>query len=184
MLAHSVNFVQAVQNVVLDPSLNSAWPLFLLSFFNDLIGVFPFALVLAGQLLFLEGTFNVALAAKLLVFVALPVGLGSALASIPAYALTYLGGKPVIEKYHKFFHFSWKDVEKVNSYFKGSWYDEAIFLALRCAPILPSLPLNIAAGILRMRFWPFFFLTAVGAVVRMMITLILVGMGVLGLSQI
>ena len=183
MLDHSLNFVKAVQDVILEPGVSSFWPLFIASFLNDLIGVFPFALVLAGQLLFLDEPITIALAAKLLVFVAVPVGLGSALGSIPLYALTYFGGKPVIEKYHKYLRFSWQDVEKVHQKFKGVWYDDVIFLLLRCLPVLPSLPLDVAAGILRMRFWPFFVLTAVGSIIRMMITLAAFAIGLSGLSQ-
>jgi uncharacterized membrane protein YdjX (TVP38/TMEM64 family) len=50
-------------------------------------------------------------------------------------------------------------------------------------PVLPSIPLDIAGGILRMPFMPFFVLTAVGSVVRMMLTLLVVGMSLAGLSQ-
>ena len=183
MVADSIKLVEVVQNVILAPGMASAMPLFLLSFINDLVGIFPFALVLAGQLIFLEGTFTWALAAKLLVFVAVPVGVGSAFGSMALYIAAYFGGKPLIEKYHKYLRFSWSDVEKIDNYFRGTWYDEVIFLLLRCAPILPASPLSIASGILRMRPWPFFFLTVVGSVVRMMLTLVLVAMGLIGLAQ-
>ncbi|MBI1974269.1 MAG: VTT domain-containing protein [Candidatus Zambryskibacteria bacterium] len=174
--------VEAIKTVVTDPSAAHMLPLFVASFLNDLVGIFPFSLVIAGQLLFLDSQFTLALSAKLLVFVAVPVGVGSALGSVPLYALAYFGGKPVINKYHRFLHFSWQDVEKVNRYFHGTWYDEIIFFILRSAPILPSIPMDIGAGILRMRFLPFFVLTVTGSIVRMMLTLVLVGMSVHGLS--
>ena len=180
----SINFVHAAQGVVLDPGLGSVWPLLILSFLNDLVGIFPFALVLAGQLLFLQGPFSVALMAKLLVFVAVPVGIGSAIGSIPLYTLAYFGGKPAIEKNHRFLRFSWSDVERINQRFKGTWYDEIIFLLLRCVPILPSIPLDLASGILRMRFAPFFVLTVAGSIIRMMLTMMVVGLSMQGLSQI
>ncbi len=178
-----LHFVEAVKDVVVDPTVQSIAPLFTFSFLNDLVGVFPFAIALAGQLMFLKDPFTLALAMKLLVFVAVPVGLGSACGSIPLYFGAYFGGKPLISKFHRFLRFSWQDVEKVNSYFKGSWYDEVIFLLLRCVPVLPSIPLDIASGIIRMRFMPFFVLTAAGSIVRMMLTLLVVGLGVHGLSQ-
>ncbi len=180
---HTTALIQAVHDVIVNPTPASIWPLFALSFVNDLIGIFPFALVLAGQLAFLEESFSVALAAKLLVFVALPVGIGSALGSIPLYVLAYFGGKPLITRYHRIFRFSWEDVERVKNYFKGTWYDEIIFLLLRCVPVLPSIPLDIAGGMLRMSFMPFFVLTAVGSIIRMMLTLLVVGMSLAGLSQ-
>lgn len=177
------HFVEVVKNTVIDPGAAGLLPLFFFSFLNDLVGIFPFALVLAGQMMFFHETLDLAMWMKLFVFVAVPVGLGSTFGSIALYALAYFGGKPLIEKYHRFFRFSWKDVERVNAYFKGTWYDEIIFFVLRCAPVLPSIPLNVASGILRMRFAPFFVLTAVGSIIRMTLTLAAVGMSLQGLAS-
>lgn len=179
----SLDFLKVIQEVVLDPNLGSAIVLFFTSFLNELVAIFPYAVVLAGQLAFLEGQFSAALLAKLLVFVAVPVGLGSALGVVPAYALSYFGGKPAIRKFQKYLRFSWEDVEKLSRRFTGEWHDEIIFLLLRCVPILPSLPLSVVAGVLRMRFAPFFVLTVVGLTIRMMLSLLVVGVGVHGLSQ-
>ena len=178
----SFHFVEVVKNTVIDPGVGSILPLFFFSFLNDLIGIFPFALILAGQMVFYHGDLGLAMWMKLLVFVALPVGLGSAMGSIPLYLLSYFGGKPLIGKYQRFFRFSWQDVEKVNAYFKGTWYDELIFFVLRSAPVLPSMPLDVAAGTLRMRFAPYIVLTAAGAIVRMMLTLFAVAMSLHGFS--
>ncbi len=151
-----LHFVEAVKGVVIDPSIGSVLPLFLFSFLNDLVGIFPFALALAGQLIFLKGAFTLALSAKLLVFVAVPVGLGSAFGSLPLYALAYFGGKPAINKWHRFFRFSWQDVERVSQYFKGSWYDEIIFLlgvvrklSNYAASRKYTMPAEIAAGLVK-----------------------------------
>ena len=179
----SSNFVQVIQDVVLRPDLASAIFLFFLSFINELIAVLPYAVVLSGQLLFLKGSLSLALLAKLLVFVAIPVGVGSSIGTLPVYVLAYFGGKPAIDKFQKYLHFSWRDVEKVSSRFKGEWYDEVLFLVLRSIPLLPSFPVNVAAGILRMCFWPYFVLTTVGFIVRMMLMLIIVGLGMESLSQ-
>lgn len=183
----ALHFAGMVKDTIIDPSIGSFWPLFFFAFLNDLVGLFPFAIFLAGQLVFYGGTYDLALWMKLMVFVAVPVGLGSALGSIPLYLLSYFGGKPLIIKYERFFkkvfRFNWQDVEKVNTYFKGVWYDELIFLVLRCTPVLPSIPLDLAGGTLRMRFAPFFVLTVVGSIVRMMITLLAVGLSLHGLSQ-
>lgn len=179
----ALHFAGLVANTVVAPSAASLVPLFIFSFLNDLVGLFPFALVLAGQMAFYHGDITLALWMKLFVFVAVPVGLGSAMGSIPLYYLAYYGGRPVIRRWHRFLRFSWEDVEKASSYFKGTWYDELIFLVLRCAPVLPSIPLDIAAGVLRMRFMPFFVLTAAGSIIRMMLTLLAVGMSLHGLSR-
>ena len=149
---------------------------------NDLVGIFPFALVLAGQLLFLKSAFTVAFTLKLLIFVAVPVGIGSSIGSIPFYLLAYFGGRPLISKYHKYLHFSWDDVEKINKHLESSRYDEIIFLLLRCTPILPSIPIDLAAGLIRIEPWPFMVLTLAGSIVRMMLTMLVVGLSLHGLS--
>ena len=183
-MVESLDFVHSVQSIILDPNVSGIWPLFLFSFINEVAGIFPFVVVLAGQLIFLKTSFSIALVAKLLVFVSVPVGLGSAFGSMPLYAVAYFGGKPAISKFHRYLHFSWSDVERVNARFKGMWYDDIIFFLLRCVPILPSMPLNIAAGVLRMGPWPFWFLTAVGAIIRMMLTLLVVGLSIWGIISI
>lgn len=184
VMEQSLDFIQVLQQVVLDPNIGSALPLFFISFLNELIAVFPYVLLLAGQLFFLEDSLTLPMIAKLLVFVAVPVGIGGSLGVLPIYVLSYFGGKPLIEKFHKYLHFSWQDVEKVSQHFKGRWYDEVIFLFLRTIPVLPAFPVSIAAGIFRIRFWPYFILTTVGFIIRMMLTLLLVGVGVESLSQI
>src|SRR3989338_2537914 len=148
----SVNFVQVVQDVVLRPDWSGAIIIFLLSFANELIAVLPYSVILSGQLLFLDSSLSLALVAKLFVFVAIPVGVGSVIGTLPVYAVAYFGGKPAIEKFHKYLHFSWQDVERVSVRFKGRWYDEVIFFLLRTVPVIPSFPVTIAAGIFRMRF--------------------------------
>lgn len=178
------DFAKLVQDVVLDPQIASALPLALISFLNELLALFPYVVLLAGQLFFLHDSLDAGMLAKLLVFVAVPVGVGGALGVLPMYYLAYYGGKPVISRYHKFLRFKWEDVERVSNYFGGRWYDEVIFLLLRTVPVLPSFPVTIAAGVLRMRFMPYFVLTVVGFIIRMMLTLLIVGVGVESLSQI
>ncbi len=180
----SFDFVKLVQDVVLDPRATYAIPLALISFFNELIAVFPYVVMLAGQLFFLHDSLSLPILAKLLVFVAVPVGIGGTLGVIPLYFLSYYGGKPTVNKFHRYLRFKWEDVERVNSYFQGRWYDEVIFLILRTLPMFPSFPLTIVAGVLRMPFIPYFILTAVGLIIRMMITILIVGIGVESLSQI
>ncbi len=183
VIFHPIDLLTAATELVTEPGPASIWPLFLASFLNDLIGLFPFALVLAGQLAFLKGLFTLTLAAKLLLFVALPVGIGAAVGSIPFYVLSYVGGKALIVKYGKYFRVNWEKVEQTKHYFQGTHYDEVVFFVLRCLPVLPSIPLDLGAGVIRMPFARFLILTTVGSVLRMMITLLVVGLSLRGLSQ-
>ena len=182
-MEETLDFIDLVQEMVLNPNLGSAIILFFTSFLNEMVAIFPYAVVLASQLFFLQGTVTTSMLVKLLVFVAVPVGIGASLGTLPLYTISYFGGKPAIERYRKYLRFDWRDVESVTARFKGAWYDEVIFFILRSVPILPSFPLSIAAGVVRMNFAPFFVLTTVGFIIRMMLTLIAVGIGVEGLSQ-
>lgn len=173
----SSNFIQIIQNVVLHPNLASALALLFLSIVNELAVFLPSAVILSGQLLFLQGPLSIAVFIKLLLFVAIPVGIGAAIGSSLVYGLAYFGGKPAIEKFGKYLHLSWQDIEKVESKFKGSWYDEILFLVLRMIPLLPSFPVSAAAGVLQMSPAPYFALTAVGLTLRMMIMFVFVGLG-------
>ena len=180
---HPATVIEAVEHFIIAPSPAGFWPLFLLSFFNDLTGVFPFAIVIAGELAFYKGAFTALFVSKLFLYVAVPIGLGSALGSVPLYLLAYFGGRPLINKSKRFLRITWEDIEKARAYFKGSWYDEIVFLAYRSAPILPSIPLDLASGLFRMELVSFTFLTAVGSIIRMMATLMIVGTSLHGLSQ-
>lgn len=182
-MEQALELIKAVQDMVLEPDFGGGLMLLFLSLVNELIPLFPYALVLAGQLLFFGEPLSLSFLSELFFFVALPVGLGSAIGSLIIYGLAYFGGRPAIEKFHKYLHFNWSDVEKVNARFKGAWYDELVFFVLRSLPVLPSMPVNIAAGILRMRFWPYFLLTILGFTVRMMLTMLIIGIGVGTLSQ-
>lgn len=178
----SSNFVQVIQDIVLKPDFTSAVALFWLSFLNELVAILPYVVLVSGQLLFMQDGSFLALIPKLFLFIALPAGIGGATGSLLIYGLSYFGGKPAIDKFKKYLWFSWDDIDRINRYFKGVWYDELIFLALRSVPILPPLPVNIAAGVLRMSPVRYFFLTVLGFTIRMMIMLLFVGLGVSALA--
>jgi len=182
-MQEAISYIHLINDVVLRPDFSSAIIILIFSFVNELLAVVPYALILSGQLIFLNETISWALLAKLLVFVAVPVGLGSTLGTMLLYAVAYFGGKPAVGKFQRYLRFTWADVEKVNARFKGVWYDEVIFLILRSIPVIPSFPVTVAAGFFRMRFLPYFVLTAVGLTVRMMLTLLIVGIGVGSLSE-
>lgn len=174
----SSDFFQAIQDMVLKPDFTSAVILFWFSFVNELVAVLPYVILVSGQLLFLEAGSLPAIISKLFFFIAVPAGIGGAIGSFLVYGLAYFGGRPAIEKFKKYLRFSWDSIERVNNYFKGAWYDELIFLALRSVPVLPSLPVTVAAGILRMPPSRYFVLTVLGFTIRMMIMFTFIWAGV------
>ncbi len=179
----SFDFAGLVQNVVFDPSLGSIMTLFSSSFVNEIFAVLPYNVILSGPLFFIKDPTSLHTLGKLLIFVTIPVSIGSSLGSLVSYTLAYVGGKPAIDKFGKYLRFSWSGVERMEEKFKGNWYDEIFFLALRSIPFLPSLPINLGAGILRMRLVTFFTLTILGTILKIMVIFVVVGFGIESLAQ-
>ena len=177
------DLINILKSLVLDPSLNGAFAIFVIALINEITGIFPIGLAIAAPLLFLNSAVTPLFYMQLLVFVSLPFALGNTISSLLVYWLAYAGGKPAIDKWGRFLRFSWDDVESVKKKLHGSWYDDGIFLILRSIPFLTSLPINIAAGIVRMRLINYIVITFLGTVIKMMITLGLVLYGVLGYSH-
>lgn len=171
----SPDFVQVIQNMVAHPDWTGAVVLFWFSLLNELSGVIPYVVLVSGQLFFIEPNSFHLIVYKLFLFTAIPAGVGGALGTFLIYGLAYFGGRPAINRLEKYLRFSWDTVERVNNHFLGSWYDELLFLALRCIPILPSLPITIAAGVLQIPPATYIMLTIIGFIIRMMIMLLFVG---------
>ncbi len=179
----SFDLIQAVEDVVLHPDFFSAAALFVVAMVNELFVLLPYTIILSGQLLFMEGSLSLHFLITLLVLVAVPVGIGTTIGSLPIYALAFFGGKSAIDKFGKYLKVTWEDVERLQSRFKGSRYDEIFFLVLRSIPLLPSLPVNVVAGIIQMRLESYLGLTIIGTIIKMMIMFIFVGLGVETLAQ-
>ncbi len=171
------NFVKLIQDVVLHPTWTSAIALLVTSTLNELVALLPYNVILSGQTLFLQDAPSLSIFIKLSIFVVVPISIGATLGSLPSYGLAYFGGKPAIDKFSKYLKFSWDSVERLKTKFKGTWYDEIIFLILRAVPFVPGLPVNILAGIIRMRPVPYLVLTLAGNIVDMLLLLIFFGFG-------
>lgn len=178
-----MDFVQVVQKVVVEPDLFGAAALFWTSLINELFAALPYIILLSSQFPFIEDPFSLPTLVKLSLFVLIPVSFGASVGSLLLYGLSYFGGKPAIEKFGKYVRLSWEDVEKVKARFRGSWYDEIIFLLLRSIPFLPSLPINVTAGVMQMRFAPYFVLTVAGTIIKIAIAFVFIAIGAEGLEE-
>lgn len=166
---------EILQSGVVDPTLLKALWLVPLSALAEVLGAFPTSVVLAGQMLLLEGELPLSLFIQISLLVSLPIGIGTALGSLPHYALAYFGGKPAIEKFKKYTRVSWEDIENFEIKFFRRWYDELVFLAFRVLPLIPTVPINLLAGILRMKLSTYLILTIVGITIRMIIISVIFG---------
>lgn len=168
---------EILQSGVAEPTLLKALWLIPLGALAEVLGAFPTSVVLAGQMLLLEGELPLSLFIQISLLVSLPIGIGTALGSLPHYGLAYFGGKPAIEKFKKYTRVSWEDIENFEIKFFRRWYDELVFLAFRVLPLIPTVPINLLAGILRMKLSTYLILTIVGITLRMVIITLIFGYG-------
>ena len=166
-----------LSKLVLEPGIYGALGLFLISIVDELVAFVPSSLILAAELLFIRNPLSLAVLLKLSVFVALPIAIGTSLGSLPLYLAAYYGGKPAMEKARDKWKISWADVEKFEKRFNGSWTDEALFFFFRAMPLMPTLPVTVVAGLLRMKKWRYTLFTILGIAVRVVITLIILRTG-------
>ncbi|MFA5062182.1 MAG: DedA family protein [Patescibacteria group bacterium] len=92
--------------------------------------------------------------------VALVGTLGNLAGSLLAYFIGYKGGRPLIEKYGKYFLISRHDLDKADHWFKN--YGEATVLVGRLLPVIRTY-ISFPAGIAEMNLKKFVLFTFIGA---------------------
>ncbi len=142
--------------------------IFIASILEEVVIPIPSSFVMTTSgFLFLSGqSITFTSLATLLLKVALPISLGLTLGSLVTYSLAYKFGRPAIEKIGKFFHISWKDVEKVQNYFNTKRSDEFALFVVRALPILPSIVVNLFCGVVRLNVRSYIIATFFGSLLR------------------
>jgi membrane protein DedA with SNARE-associated domain len=174
----NIDVAHILYDAVLNPTFLSAIWIFIIFLLGEAVAFLPLLMVLTAPVLFLKGSLTLTLLTKIFWLVAVPVGLGVSIGSLWLYGLAYWGGRRAVEKFGKYLYISWDDVSKAQKKLEHSKYSEPLLLGLRIVPFLPTLPVSVAAGFLRMRIWPYLIYTAVGMIVRVMIMVGIIGLGV------
>lgn len=71
------------------------------------------------------------------------------------------------------------EVEKLGKYFNNSYKDYIIFILLRAVPIIPSPPLSIGSGVIKLNMKLYVISTFIGSVIR---SVIFITFGYMGIS--
>ncbi|MEK7186963.1 MAG: VTT domain-containing protein [Patescibacteria group bacterium] len=171
----SIDIAKILYDAVLNPNVLSAVWIFIIFLLGEAVAFLPLLVVLTAPVFFLKGSLTVVLITKIFFLVAVPVGLGVSIGSLWLYGLAYWGGKPAIERYGKYLRISWSDVEKARRKLENKRYDGLILLSLRILPLLPTLPVSVAAGLLRMNVWSYLVFTAIGMTARVMLMVFVIG---------
>ncbi len=88
--------------------------------------------------------------------------IGCVIGSIPSYYLGYIGGRPFVEKYGKWFLISKKDLERADKW--SQKYGDWAFFLCRMLPVVRTF-ISLPAGILRANLPKFLLFTFLGSLV-------------------
>lgn len=86
----------------------------------------------------------------------------------------------LVPRFGKFFGITHQHIEELGKRFTGGWKDDLLLACIRSLPIMPSAPVSIACGAIKMNLRTFLIGTALGTFVRNLFYLYL---GYAGLSQ-
>ena len=101
----------------------------------------------------------------ILLLIVLPGSVASTLGAYIGYAIGYLGGKPMVERWQRFLGFNWSDVMAMERRFHSGRVNTSIFL-LRALPIFPLSVISAGAGLLRLPIKDFSLWTFYGTIPR------------------
>lgn len=87
----------------------------------------------------------------LFVYIVIPATIGLTLGSLFVYLLTYFIGKPVIDRWGKYFGISWEDIKKADR-LRKNYADILVLFILMAIPIIPSVAINAFCGLIKFDF--------------------------------
>jgi membrane protein DedA with SNARE-associated domain len=143
------------------------WSVFVGVIIESVIVPIPSPLIIMGAgfvLISSELTFLGAFPPILLQIV-LPGAVASTVGAYIGYAIGFIGGKPLVERWQTFLGFSWSDVEAMERRFRAGHVNTSIFL-LRALPIFPLSVISAGAGLIRLPIRQFSLWTFYGAIPR------------------
>lgn len=160
--------VTEILNWIMDSiRAHGAWSVFVGVIIESVIVPIPSPLIIMGAgfvLISAELSFVQALVPITLQIV-LPGSIASTFGAYVGYAIGYLGGKPLVDRWKTFLGFSWNDVEALERRFQAGQVNTTIFF-LRALPIFPLSVISAAAGLLRLPIGQFSLWTFYGTIPR------------------
>jgi membrane protein DedA with SNARE-associated domain len=103
-----------------------------------------------------------------LVYLALLGSIGKTIASWILYFIADKFEDLALSKFGKFVGITHKEVEKIGSYFNGTKKDFLVILLSRAIPIIPSSPISIVSGIVKIKISTYLTGTFLGTIIRNM----------------
>lgn len=134
----------------------------------------PFVMAAVGSAAFAQskGFFS-------LLVLALVGSLGKTLGAWVIYGIADKLEDVVVGKWGRFLGVSHQEVEGIGKHFKGGWKDDLILFVLRALPIVPSSPVSVVCGIIKINLRTYLVSTFAGNFFR---NLIYIYLGYAGIS--
>lgn len=157
-------FITYIETVLLPLG---AWGVFLATLVEQVIAPIPSAFVQlgAGFLLINSAGLSESIL-RIVLVVSIPSAIAVTIGSLIIYYLSYLVGKPLVDKYGFFLGVKWEDVQKLQDKFDGSKRDDVFLFILRSFPAIPTVAVDIFCGIVRYPIKTYVVLTLVGTFIR------------------
>lgn len=117
------------------------------SFIEEVLAPIPSPLVMT-----LAGTLASSQAQPLVALLWL-AALGATGKTIGAYVLYFVADKMedvLVPKFGKFFGITHKDIENIGAKLDGSWKDNFFLFVARAIPVIPSAPVSLACGLIKL----------------------------------
>jgi len=160
-----MNFLTSIEHflVVFSSRVPLELYVFLGTLIEEIIAPIPSPLVMA-----IAGT--IARAQSLRFFsVAVIIGIAAASKTLASWFFYFLSDKAedlLIKKFGKFIGFSHKEVENIGKRFDGTSKDDWVLIFLRALPVMPSTPISVACGFIKLNVKTFIRSTLVGNLIR------------------
>ncbi len=112
--------------------------------------------------------------------------LASASKTLGAWLFYILGDKledVAVPRFGKYIGVRHEDLEHFGEHFQGTWKDGFILVLLRSIPVMPSTPISLLCGILKINLHTFFVATYVGFSIRIGIFMVLGSTGLAAMES-
>lgn len=121
----------------------------------------PFVMTLAGSLAASGGS-----SVTYLGLIALVGALGKTLGSYFVYVIADKGEDLVMGKFGKLLGVSSKEVEIIGKHLNKGWQDDVVLFLLRAVPLIPTAPVSLVCGLIKLNLRTYLTSTFLGTLVR------------------
>lgn len=143
--------------------LPTGWFVFFGAFLEELIAPIPSPLVmtLAGSLAASQGSTLTYLA-----WLAFLGAVGKTIGSYCIYVIADKGEDLIIGKFGKYVGVTSKEIEIIGKHLNKGWRDDIVLFLLRAVPIMPTAPVSIVCGVIKLNLRTYIVSTFFGTLVR------------------